>query len=221
MTPRSDHSRAYRIVLAVAAPIMWRWARMTVRGVEFVPETGPVLLAADHDSYWDPIAIAVAARDRRQIHALAKSTLWKNKIVAAFMNGMGHIPVERGTSNDQAIESAVKALADGAAIGIFPEGTRSLGRVLRARSGLGRMAELVPTAQVVCVRANGTTDVVRLPRRPRVEVEFFLPRGGGIQPGESAVDFAQRLLDEIREGAPPEVPGREKTATRFRDDLTD
>jgi 1-acyl-sn-glycerol-3-phosphate acyltransferase len=81
---------------------------------------------------------------------------------------------------------------------------------------VGRLAELVPEAQVVCVRTNGTTDVVRVPRRPRVEVEFFLPRGGGLQPSESATDFAQRLLDEIRTGAPPEVPGRARTAAKYQ-----
>jgi 1-acyl-sn-glycerol-3-phosphate acyltransferase len=221
MPARREYDRAYRIVTAVAAPIMWRWARMTVRGLDLVPEDGPLLLVADHDSYWDPMAIAVAARDRRQIRALAKSTLWKNRIVAAFMNNMGHIPVERGVSNDEALATAVKELANGTVIGVFPEGTRSLGRHLRARSGVGRMAELVPDAAVVCVRTNGTTDVVRLPRRPRVDVEFFLPRGGGLQPDETAAQFAQRLLDEIREGAPPEVPGRAKTAAKFSAGLVD
>jgi len=216
MVSRSTHTPAYRAVMTVSSPIMWRWARMRVRGVDLIPETGPVLVVADHDSYWDPIAIAVAARDRRQIHALAKSTLWKNKIVAKFMTGMGHIPVERGVSNDDAIAVAVKRLAEGVAIGIFPEGTRSLGRRIRARSGIGRMAELVPEATVVCVRCNGSTDVVRLPKRPRIDVEFYLPRGGGLQPGESPGDFAERLVDELREGAPPELPGRKRSAAKYR-----
>src|SRR5690242_15672777 len=57
MGGRRDQDRAYRIVVAVAAPIMWRWSRMTVRGVELIPETGPLLVVADHDSYWDPMAI--------------------------------------------------------------------------------------------------------------------------------------------------------------------
>lgn len=216
MAPRSAQTPAYRIVLGVSAPMMWRWGRLTATGAELVPETGPVLLVADHDSYWDPIAIAVALRDRRQIVALSKSTLWKNPIVGKFMTNMGHIPVERGVNNDDAVAAAVKGLADGAAIGIFPEGTRSLGRPMRARSGIGRMAELVPEAAIVCARCNGSTDMVRLPKRPHVDVQFFLPRGGGLQPGESAAGFAQRLLDEIREGAPPEIPGRKKAQAKYR-----
>lgn len=207
---------AYRVVLAIGTPIMKSWSRLSVSGLGCLPATGPVIVVADHDSYWDPIAIAVAARDVRPIRALAKSSLWKNKIVAAFMNGMGHIPVTRGVSNEEAMTVAIEELANGTCIGMFPEGTRSLGRELRARSGVGRLAEAVPEATVVCVRTNGSVDVVRAPKRPSVSVEFFLPRGGQLQDGESAADFSDRLLGELRESAPREIPGRKRTAAKYR-----
>ncbi|HEX3337398.1 MAG TPA: lysophospholipid acyltransferase family protein [Jatrophihabitans sp.] len=207
---------AYRVVLAVGGPIMNRWSRMTVTGLECLPRTGPVLLVGDHDSYWDPIAIAVAARDVRQIRALAKSSLWKNKILGRLMTGMGHIPIERGVSNDEAMTTAIEELRRGICIGIFPEGTRSLGVPLRARSGVGRLAEAVPEAITVGVRTNGSVDVVRVPRRPSISVEFFRPRGGQLHAGESAAEFADRLVLELREGAPYEVPGRTRTATKYR-----
>jgi 1-acyl-sn-glycerol-3-phosphate acyltransferase len=207
---------AYRVVLAVGGPIMTRWSRMEVRGLDCLPQHGPVLIVGDHDSYWDPIAIAVASRDVRPIRALAKSSLWHNKVVAAFMNGMGHIPVERGASNAGAMASAEAELRRGACIGIFPEGTRSLGRELPARSGVGRLAAAVPEATVVCVRTNGSVDVVRLPKRPRVVLEFYLPAGGQLQPGETAIAFSRRLLAELRAGAPREIPGRKRTVARYR-----
>ncbi len=94
---------------------------------------------------------------------------------------MGHIPVERGASNADAMATAIAALRKGACIGIFPEGTRSLGRELRARSGVGRLAEAVPEAIIVGVRTNGTVDVVRLPKRPRITVEFYRPAGGPLR----------------------------------------
>jgi 1-acyl-sn-glycerol-3-phosphate acyltransferase len=212
---RPDFTRAYRFVLAVWTPMM-RWSRLTVSGLDCLPPTGPVLLAADHDSYWDPVAIAVAAGEVRQIHALAKSSLFDKPFVGAIMRGTGQIPVHRGGSNEDAIATAIEELRKGACIGIFPEGTRSLGRALRARSGIGRLAEAVPEAEVVCVRTNGSVDVVRLPKRPSVSVEFYRPRGGGLQRGESAEDFADRLLDELREGAPRECPGRRRKAAKYR-----
>jgi 1-acyl-sn-glycerol-3-phosphate acyltransferase len=211
----ADLSWPYRIVVGVGGPIM-RWSRMQVSGLECLPKDGPVLLVADHDSYWDPIAIAVAARGVRQIRALAKSTIWKNKIVGALMTKMGQIPIERGASNVAAMNTAIEELRKGSCIGIFPEGTRSLGRELRARTGVGRLAEAVPEATVVCVRTNGSVGVVRLPARPSITVEFYLPAGGQLQPGETARQFADRLLAELREGAPREIPGRKKTAAKFR-----
>ena len=207
----------YRVVTAIGGPIMWRWSRMEVTGLECLPPIGPVLVVADHDSYWDPIAIAVAAKKVRQIRALAKASLWSNKIVAAFMTEMGHIPVERGVSNAEALATAEEELRKGACIGIFPEGTRSLGCELRARAGVGRLAEAVPEATIVCARTNGSVDVVRLPKRPRIRVEFYRPAGGRPQPGETAGEFSERLLAELREGAPREIPGRRRTAAKYRE----
>ena len=37
-----------------------------------------------------------------------------------------------------------------------------------------------------CVRTNGTVDVVRLPKRPRITVEFYRPAGGALQRGRDA-----------------------------------
>jgi len=177
--------------------------RIDITGLEHLPTIGPTLLVANHDSYWDPVAIGVAARNRRQVRALSKSTIWKYRPIGAVMNGMGHIPIERGKGDAHAMDEAIRQLRSGVCIGVFPEGTRSLGRELRARSGVGRLAQLVPEAVVVCVRTNGSTDVVRAPRRPSVSVEFFRPRDGQLQPGESAlqgVEACGHYLD------PPEPP---------------
>lgn len=210
-----DLTRGYRFVVAVATPVM-RWSRLEVSGLQHLPKTGPAILVADHDSYWDPMAIAVAAAPVRQIHALAKASLWKNKFVGYILTETGQIPIERGVSNEQALTRAIEELREGACIGVFPEGTRSLGRPRRARSGVGRLAEAVPEATVVCVRTTGSVDVVRFPKRPRITVDFYRPAGRQLQPGESAAEFADRLLAELRAGAPREVPGRTRTAAKYR-----
>lgn len=199
---------AYRAVMAVSKPICRQWGRLEVSGLEHLPVDGPVLLAGNHDSYWDPIAIGVAARPRRQIKALAKSTLWKVGVVGKVLDGMGQIPIDRGKGDVGALSRAIEELRAGACIGVFPEGTRSQGRVLRARSGFGRLAEAVPEVQVVCCTVEGTVDIPRFPKRPSLKVRFFAPAGGGLQPGESAGELSARLLEEIRSHAPIAAAGR-------------
>jgi 1-acyl-sn-glycerol-3-phosphate acyltransferase len=201
-------TRAYRIAMRVCGPIVRRWGRLEVEGLELMPEHGPVLLAGNHDSYWDPIAIGVAALPRRQIRALAKSSLWKIKGLGGVLDGMGQIPIDRGTGDQNAMGRAIDELRAGACIGIFPEGTRSLGRELRARSGFGRLAEAVPEAEVVCVAVTGTVDIPRFPKRPQVHVRFFRPAEGGLSNGEEPAALAPRLLAEIRGLAPIACAGR-------------
>lgn len=208
---RIEHvTGTYRFAMAVSSPLAKWWGRMDVSGLEHLPLEGPVLLAGNHDSYWDPVAVGIAGLPRRQIKALAKSSLWKPGL-GKVLDGMGQIPINRGAGDTHAMDRAIAELRDGACLGIFPEGTRSLGRELRARSGFGRLAAAVPEAQVVCVAITGTVDIPKFPRsRPNVTIEFFTPSGGGLQPGEQAADLGGRLLAEIRAKAPIAVAGRKR-----------
>ena len=190
---------------------------MRVEGLEALPRSGPVLLAGNHDSNMDPIAVGVAARKHRQIRALAKASLWDVRGLGPILNGMGQIPILRGAGDTGALDRAIEALRDGVCIGIFPEGTRSLGRARRARGGIGRLAEAVPETKIACVSVSGTVEFAKFPRRPRVTVRFFEPAGGGYRLGEDHGEFAARLLEEIRAGTPPVAAGRNaRRANRLR-----
>ena len=204
---------AYRAVLTASKPIVELWGRMDVSGLDALPATGPVLLAGNHDSYWDPIAVGMAGMPVRQIHALAKSTLWKPGI-GSILNGMGQIPIERGKGDKHAMDRAIQSLRDGVCIGVFPEGTRSLGRELRPRSGIGRLAQAVPEAEIVLCSVVGTADITRFPQRPDIHVDFFRPDGGGLQPGEELTDFSARLVEQCRRNAPVAVPGLSRKAKK-------
>jgi 1-acyl-sn-glycerol-3-phosphate acyltransferase len=201
-------SPAYRAVMAITTPAVKWWGRMEVSGLEHLPDRGPLLLAVNHDSYWDPIAVGIAGLPRRQIKALAKHSLWKPGL-GKVLDGMGQIPIQRGTGDTGALDRAIEELRAGACIGIFPEGTRSLGRELRARSGLGRLAAAVPEAEIRCATVIGTFDIPKFPRsRPDIKVRFFVPRGGGLMEGEDPADLPVRLLEELREEAPRVRAGR-------------
>jgi 1-acyl-sn-glycerol-3-phosphate acyltransferase len=198
---RPDASLTYRLVMALAAPIVRWWGRLEVVGLANVPQSGPTVLMANHDSLWDPLVIG-SATPPRQVRALAKASLWKFRPVAAVLDRMGQIPIERGRGDLAAMSAAVAQLEQGNCIGVFPEGTVSRGKALRALSGAGRLALAVPDVQVVAVCVTGSVDIARFPRRPRLRVEFFDPAGGPPRPDESAVALTKRIMAEVRERAP-------------------
>lgn len=205
-----EPSRTYRLAMAVSRPAVAAWGRLEVEGVEALPASGPVLLVGNHDSHWDPLAVGVAAIRRRQVRALAKSSLWDVRGLAPVLNGMGQIPIERGAGDAAALARAIEELRGGACIGVFPEGTRSRGEVLRARSGAGRLALEVPEAKLVCVAIEGTSEMTGFPRRPRLRTRFFEPAGGQARPGEEPGELSARLLAEVRALVPPTISWRKR-----------
>jgi 1-acyl-sn-glycerol-3-phosphate acyltransferase len=207
MSAREPMTRTYRTALGLCAPVVRWWGRLEVEGLEHVPAEGPLIIAGNHDSYWDPVVIGLAAIKRRQIRALSKSSLWKVKGMNRVLDGMGQIPIVRGTGDADALDRAIAELRGGSCIGIFPEGTRSLGRTLRPRSGLGRLAAAVPEAVVVPVAVAGATDIPRFPKRPRLRVRFLAP-AEGMRNGESPAAFAARIVADVRALAPITPAGR-------------
>lgn len=206
---------AYQAVMLAATPIVRWWSRLQVVGADLISD-GPVVLVCNHDSYWDPLVVGIAAADHRQIRALAKASLWKNPVVAKVLVGMRQIPVERGRADQQALKAAFAALRDGSCVGVFAEGTTSKGQVTRVHSGGGRILMAVPDAKVICVALTGAVDIVRFPRRPRISVTFFEPAGGQPADNESAMSLMKRCMTEIRQRAPYALPGRAKKQARLR-----
>ena len=205
-------TKTYRFALGICIPTVRWWGRLEVEGLKHLPTSGSLIVASNHDSYWDPVVVGIAAFKHRQIRALAKSSLWKVKGLNLVLDGMRQIPVVRGTKDTDALDRAMTELREGSCVGIFPEGTRSLGRKLRARSGIGRMAAAVPEATIVCAAVSGATDIPRFPRRPRLRVVFFEPSGGQMKPAEDPTDFAVRVTAELREIAPISAAGRRPEA---------
>ncbi len=210
--PGGPVSSTYRFVMLLATPIVRWWGRLRVHGLELLNTPEPLLLFANHDSRWDPLVAGVAARGV-QIRALAKSSLWDNRVLAAILNGMGQIPVERGRGDLTALSAAIEQLQDGGCVGVFPEGTISRGQVMKPHSGAGRLAIAVPTARVLGLRITGAVGIARFPRRPRITVTFFEPSGGQAAEGESAIKLTRRVMADVRSEAPFVSAKRAKSAT--------
>jgi 1-acyl-sn-glycerol-3-phosphate acyltransferase len=111
---------------------------------------------------------------------------------------MGQIPLQRGVGDAAALDAAIAELRAGSCIGVFPEG-HHLPR--QGAAGAQRRWPHVrsgPESTVVCAAVRGTVDIVRVPKRPRVEVEFYRPDPPGPHCEETAADFVVRLMAEIR-----------------------
>jgi 1-acyl-sn-glycerol-3-phosphate acyltransferase len=201
--------RLFRVLVRLGVPLR-RWARLKVEGLDVLPADGvPLLVVSNHDSMIDPLAIAdTMVRADRLVRFLAMDRLWRHRLVAKIMDGLGQIPVRRGAGDIAAMQSAVDTLAAGESVCIFPEGGLSQGQRVRARRGVARLIEAVPDVEVVLAAVEGTTDVVRFPRRPRARVQFFRPSAPPRPGEEDHAALAERLLAEIRERVPPAAAGR-------------
>src|SRR5438270_840829 len=128
-------------------------------GREHIPSEGPVIIAANHRSFLDPFVIATMAR--RPMYYVAKKELFANRLQAWFLNSLGAFPVDRGSGDEQSIETAKAILARGDVVLIFPEGTRIRpGALGRPKRGVGRLA-LESGAPVVPIAVIGTEAVRR------------------------------------------------------------
>jgi len=206
---RADGVRLYRLLVFLGVPLRW-WCRLEVTGRETLPPlSAGVLVVANHDSMLDPLALAdTLMRAGRPLRFLAMDKLWRWRPIAMVMDGVRQIPIRRGAGDTAALEAAVDALARGEAICIFPEGGLSRGRRVRARSGVARIIHASPGAPVLLAAVTGGTDLARFPRRPRVYVELFHPRGPAPSAEEDRNALAERLLAEIRARVPPAAAGR-------------
>ena len=123
------------------------YPRIRVTNGDRIPQSGPVLLCANHtNSLIDPVLIGIAAR--RPVRFLAKAPLFDNPITGPPLRALGMIPAFRGSDDISAVRRNIeslgvgaKALAAGQAMGIFPEGKSSdQAHLEMVRSGAARMA---------------------------------------------------------------------------------
>lgn len=145
-----------------------------VEGIENVPLEGACLLAANHKSYLDPLA--VGAPLKREIHYFAKRELFQVPILGPMIRAVGGIPVDRHSFDRQAIHQALDALRAGRGMLLFPEGTRIRKPALAAPKEGVAMLALGADAPVIPVWVGHTWEPRRgLFRRIPVLVRYGAP----------------------------------------------
>jgi 1-acyl-sn-glycerol-3-phosphate acyltransferase len=125
--------------------------RLEVIGADRLPATGPAVVAPNHDSWLDGIVLGAAVS--RELRFVAKAELWRSRLLAWMLDGLGAIPIERGHSDYLAAARVLEALKVGQAVVIFPQGAV---RGDPAWKQGAAHAALVTGAPLVPVRLVGT-----------------------------------------------------------------
>jgi putative phosphoserine phosphatase / 1-acylglycerol-3-phosphate O-acyltransferase len=168
----------YHMLRPFVRKLSFPYARFDIAGVEHVPSRGPVLLAANHRSYFDVAALALVAREiGRPVRFLGKKEIFDAPVVGMIARSIGGIPVDRGSGSGQPLRAAESALKAGEVVIVLPQGTIPRGYdffdpVLHGKTGTARLAASTG-ATVVPVGIWGTEKV--WPRSSRVP-DFTLVR---------------------------------------------
>ena len=164
------HGTAYELVRVLTAPARRGLIRLRVDGAEHLPADGPVIVVANHVSFFDSILLMFSLP--RPVAFIGKAEYTDNPITNWLFCGAGMIPVRRENPGDlpHVFDEVAEVLARGEVIGVFPEGTRSRDGLLhRGHVGAAHLA-LTTGAPIVPAGIIGTDRV--LPTGARIVRPF-------------------------------------------------
>jgi cytidylate kinase len=175
--PTAPYRRFYAGMRMLAVALMRALFRLEARGTEHVPSRGPVLLVSNHSSVLDPPLVGGVCP--RQLTFLAKAELFAVPGFGRLIHALNARPVRREGADAAALRVALRALDQGAALLVFPEGTRGPeGRLREPKPGAALLAVLSGAPVVpVFVRGSGRAwpRGRRFPRPAKVRVAFGPP----------------------------------------------
>ncbi len=206
------------------------YAKFDIAGVGGIPAEGPAIIAANHRSYFDPVAVGLTVmQSGRPLRFLGKKEVFDAPIIGQLAKAMGGIRVDRGSDTaGDSLADATRALHAGELVAIMPQGTIPRGReffepVLKGKTGAARLAEAT-RAPVIPIGMWGTEQV--WPRSAKVPNVLNLSNPPTVRvrvgrPVELAYDDVrkdtERIMEAIMALLPPEArEAREPTEEEMR-----
>jgi 1-acyl-sn-glycerol-3-phosphate acyltransferase len=190
-----ERNWAWNLAVGVLKPPILAAVRREWHDGEKIPAEGGCLVVFNHISHIDPLMAAHFVYDHGRLpHYLAKSTLFKNKILGGFLRTVEQIPVERLTRNAVgAYDAAVAAVRDGQCVVVYPEGTLTRDPGLwpmQGKSGAARIA-LETGCPVIPVGQWGSQELLA----PYAKKPDLVPRKTVLMKAGDPVDLAD-LVDQ-------------------------
>jgi 1-acyl-sn-glycerol-3-phosphate acyltransferase len=197
---------------------IWTWIKLAllivtsrdVQGLENIPRKGGLIMTCNHFSVGDPPVLT--GTFPRRIAWMAKQELFDTPIFGKLYNMGGFIPVRRFEGDLRAIRRSQEALRRGHVLGMFPEGTRSGGKLGAGEPGTALIA--LRTGAPILPAAIWGTEHVKLPRdllrRTRAHIRFgepyHLPKAARITK-EAVAAGTEEIMRRIAELLPLEYRG--------------
>lgn len=195
--------------------IMHLLFQVRIDGVERLPRTGPLVIAPNHTSYLDPLAVAAAlplALLPNTYYAGWTGMMFKGPVGRLFSRIANVIPVDPDRTAMHSIALAQEVLSRGGILVWFPEGIRSLSGTLQPlMPGVGALLEMTG-ARVVPVHIGGSFEAAPagrvIPRLRPISIRFGKPwspsdlaaRGLGETARSRIVDGLQQTMADLAEG---------------------
>lgn len=204
------------MLYSILKPTFWLIAhifgRFRVSGRQHIPLTGPVLVVANHLSWYDPVVLGIIFP--RRLWFMAKIEIFRLPVIGLLTRLTGQIPVHRGESDRAALEKALTYLHEGRAVTIFPEGVVAYHeRLLQAHTGAAMLA-LRSGAPILPVAHTGTRRILfgRRDWFPRVDVCIGEPYIPQVPEGVSRKAALRMVTEDLMLRIARMVPDEERGA---------
>lgn len=119
---------------------IWRvTCDLQVIGREHLVEKGPLIIASNHASFFDPMLLGCAYD--RPLSFMARQSLFENRKFSWFIRSLYAFPLARGADSKKALRMFEERLKKNLAVVLFPEGTRSAdGHYVKSESAVGMLS---------------------------------------------------------------------------------
>lgn len=164
----------YRFLRILAQAIHVFYFRGRVFGLKNVPHSGGVLLASNHQCFFDPVSTTLALY--REGNYMARDTLFQNPWFRRLIESLNAFPVRRGAADISAVKEIMRRLRDGKIVVVFPEGTRthdgSIGEINPNSLSIAKKAKIAIVPTIIDGAFEAWPRTQKFPRPGRMYISY-------------------------------------------------